>query len=245
MNALSIHLPLILFFLGGFGLLLAEAFMPGFGIAGVSGANMDFTTCTKIDFISNKYICEKILASRMKAGDAIAFITSAAGFGFEREGNRKWTEPVIDAEGWDGAVAALEALPFALFPGTMGYPYSKLAMNLYVAKLQANFASKGIRVNAVLPAPTNTGLIGEFTAMAGGEENLLANSGMAKRLATPEEMAEPTVFLVSDMARFVSGELMFVDYGALIGEQAGLMPSINNIDLDAILQAAMARAGQS
>ncbi|MBR2823577.1 MAG: hypothetical protein IKE24_07835 [Clostridia bacterium] len=37
MNALSTNLPLILFFLGGFGLLLAEAFMPGFGIAGILG----------------------------------------------------------------------------------------------------------------------------------------------------------------------------------------------------------------
>lgn len=41
MNALSIHLPLILFFLGGFGLLLAEAFMPGFGIAGILGIIME------------------------------------------------------------------------------------------------------------------------------------------------------------------------------------------------------------
>lgn len=33
-------------------------------------------------------------------------------------------------------------------------------------------------------------------------------------------------------------------FGALLGEQAGLTPSINNIDLDAILQAAMARMKQ-
>ena len=49
---------------------------------------------------------------------------------------------------------------------------------------------------------------------------------------------------MSDMARFVSGELMYVDFGALLGEQAGLTPSINNIDLDVILQAAMARMRQ-
>ncbi len=34
MEFLSSNLPLILFFLAGFGLLLAEAFMPGIGIAG-------------------------------------------------------------------------------------------------------------------------------------------------------------------------------------------------------------------
>ena len=37
MNTLYPYLPMILFFISGFGLLLAEAFMPGFGIAGISG----------------------------------------------------------------------------------------------------------------------------------------------------------------------------------------------------------------
>ena len=41
MEFLSSHLPLILFFLAGFGLLLAEAFMPGFGIAGVLGVVLE------------------------------------------------------------------------------------------------------------------------------------------------------------------------------------------------------------
>ena len=41
MEFLSSNLPLILFFLAGFGLLLAEAFMPGFGIAGVLGVVLE------------------------------------------------------------------------------------------------------------------------------------------------------------------------------------------------------------
>ena len=41
MDFLAGNLPLILFFLGGFGLLLAEAFMPGFGVAGILGIVME------------------------------------------------------------------------------------------------------------------------------------------------------------------------------------------------------------
>ncbi len=41
MEFLSSNLPLILFFLAGFGLLLAEAFMPGIGIAGVLGVVLE------------------------------------------------------------------------------------------------------------------------------------------------------------------------------------------------------------
>ena len=41
MEFLSSNLPLILFFVVGFGLLMAEAFMPGFGVAGVLGIVME------------------------------------------------------------------------------------------------------------------------------------------------------------------------------------------------------------
>ena len=41
MEFLSSNLPLLLFFVVGFGLLMAEAFMPGFGVAGVLGIVME------------------------------------------------------------------------------------------------------------------------------------------------------------------------------------------------------------
>ena len=79
-----------------------------FGIAGVSGLGTDFLTTTKIDLISNKYISECILTARMTEGGAIAYMTSTAGIGWEQEVNKRHYLPVVEAEGWDGAVAALE-----------------------------------------------------------------------------------------------------------------------------------------
>ena len=49
--------------------------------------------------------------------------------------------------------------------------------------------------------------------MAGGKEKLLKENGAVGRLATSEEMANPLVFLNSDMAAFVSGELFIADMG--------------------------------
>ena len=66
-----------------------------FGIAGVSGAKCDFITTTKIDLISNKYICEEILVNRMSEGGSIAFMTSTAGIGWEKEGNKKEFDEVL------------------------------------------------------------------------------------------------------------------------------------------------------
>lgn len=207
-----------------------------FGIAGVSGAKCDFITTTKIDLISNKYICEEILANRMSEGGSIAFMTSSGGIGWEKEGNKKVYLPVLEAKGWEATVEVLEKSILSQLPGTLGYPFSKLAMNYYVAKLQKEFSSKGIRVNAVLPGSTDTGLKDEFTNMAGGEEELLKHCGYAHRLAQSQEMGKPIVFLNSDMASYISGELMIVDYGSTIEETAQIKEAAATIDLSALLE---------
>lgn len=213
-----------------------------FGIAGVSGSNCDFLTTTKIDLIANKYICEKILPGRMSEGGAIAFITSTGGVGWELAGNKQVYLPVVQADGWDGAVAAVEGSVLAHLPGTLGYPFSKMAMNYYVAQLQAVYASRGIRVNAVLPGSTSSGLSDEFARMSGGEESLTKHNGYSNRLARPEEMAAPVVFLNSAMASDVSGELMIVDYGYTIERTAGIVQE-PPIEFSAILEQ-IAKAAQ-
>ena len=69
----------------------------------------------------------------MQKGDAIAFMTSTGGNGWEREDNKDIYLPVIQASGWDGKVAAIEKTGMSRMPGTMAYPFSKLAMyNLHL-----------------------------------------------------------------------------------------------------------------
>lgn len=207
-----------------------------FGIAGVSGLGTDFLTTTKIDLISNKYISECILTARMTEGGAIAYMTSTAGIGWEQEGNKRHYLPVVEAEGWDGAVAALEKTPLIHLPGNLGYSFSKLAMNYLVAKQQALFAARKIRVNAVLPGSTDTGLKGDFLKLTGSEERLLAFTGHAHRLAASEEMAMPIVFQCSDMASYLSGDLMVVDYGSSLEVEAGIRPNAMVFTFDMILE---------
>ena len=182
-----------------------------FGIAGVSGMKNDFMTTVSIDFIANKYICEKYLIHSMTENGTIAFMTSTGGNGWEKEENKKYYIDAILASGWNATVEAIMKTGFQYLPGTLGYPYSKLAMNYYTAYLQKSFASKKIRVNAVLPGSTDTGMKSEFTEMAHGEEGLLLQCGYANRLAYSKEMAGPIVFLNSEMATYASGVLMEVD----------------------------------
>lgn len=205
-----------------------------FGIAGVSGAKNDFLTTVKIDLVSNKYICENILINRMNEGGSIAFMTSTGGNGWERDDNKNIYLPVAKAKGWDETIKAIEQTGFQYLPGTLGYPFSKLVMNYLTVQLQLTFASKGIRVNAILPGSTYTGLTDEFAKMAGGEEGLLSHCGYAGRLATPEEMAAPIVFLNSKMASYVSGERLIVDFAQTAEEVAGIKDPSMVVSLEAI-----------
>lgn len=214
-----------------------------FGIAGVSGLKNDFMTTCKIDLVANKYISEEYLTTRMSQGGSIAFMTSTGGNGWEREDNKEIYLPVLQAKGWDETIQAIENTGMTPMPGTLGYPFSKLAMNYYTVLLQAIFAPQGIRVNAVLPGSTDTGMKDEFTTMAGGEEGLLSHCGYANRLAQSEEMAKPIVFLNSDMASYISGERLVVDYAQTAEEVAGIKEVGQVISLKGILQYAMQQKG--
>ena len=207
-----------------------------FGIAGVSGMKNDFMTTVSIDFIANKYICEEYLIHAMSENGTIAFMTSTGGNGWEKEENKKYYIDAILASGWNATVEVIMKTGFQYLPGTLGYPYSKLAMNYYTAYLQKSFASKKIRVNAVLPGSTDTVMKREFTEMAHGEEGLLSHCGYANRLAYSKEMAGPIVFLNSEMATYASGVLMEVDYGNTVEERANIKPVQQVISLEDIYQ---------
>ena len=207
-----------------------------FGIAGVSGMKNDFMTTVSIDFIANKYICEEYLIHAMSENGTIAFMTSTGGNGWEKEENKKYYIDAILASGWNATVEAIMKTGLQYLQGTLCSPYSKLAMNYYTAYLQKSFASKKIRVNAVLPGSTDTGMKSEFTEMAHGEEGLLSHCGYANRLAYSKEMAGPIVFLNSEMATYASGVLMEVDYGNTVEERANIKPVQQVISLEGIYQ---------
>jgi len=182
-----------------------------FGVAGLSGVKTDYHTTVTVNFIANKYITEEYLDKRVVRGGAIAYITSTGGTHWK--GYRWEYKKLLAAQGWEAMTAELHKIapqdgfrPFA-------YVLSKRCMNAYAASKMVHFAEKGIRLNVVLPASTNTGMRGEFAQLVGSEENLVKQTGIAGRLAEPREMAEPLVFLNSNMASFITGCRLMVDCG--------------------------------
>ena len=93
------------------------------------------------------------------------------------------------------------------------YVLSKRCLNAFVAKKMVHFADKSIRINAVLPASTETGLAKRIFADGGLRGKFRKTSRNRRRLARSQEMAGPLVFINSDMASFITGDWLKVDLG--------------------------------
>lgn len=183
-----------------------------FGVAGLSGAKTNYYKTFTVNYIANKYITEEYLKKRMSYGGAISYVTSTGGLYWDKYSSE--FEKFTNAKTWDEMIEALHAQAKEDTIGIMAYPLSKRAMNYYMAKLAIELGPQKIRVNALLPGSTDTGMKKEFEVEAGGMDALVAETGTAKRLAKPEEMAQPLVFLNSDMASFITGLPLIVDAGA-------------------------------
>lgn len=182
-----------------------------FGVAGLSGAKTNYYKTFTVNYIANKYITEEYLKNRMSAGGTIAYVTSTGGLYWDKYAHE--FEKFTNAKTWDEMIEALHKQAKETTLGMMAYPLSKRALNYYMAKLAIELGPEKIRVNALLPGSTDTGMKKEFEVEAGEIDALVAETGTAKRLATPEEMAEPLIFLNSDMATFITGLPLIVDAG--------------------------------
>ena len=73
-------------------------------------------------------------------------------------------------------------------------------------------AAFDVRVNAVAPGPTDTGMLDRFTGSDDRKAGLIAGVPL-KRVGKPDEIAKAIVFLGSDQASFMTGAPVIVDGG--------------------------------
>jgi NAD(P)-dependent dehydrogenase (short-subunit alcohol dehydrogenase family) len=160
----------------------------------------------KINFIGHRHLIETAIAKGyLGRGSAIGMISSTAGLAWRT--NMDLVKEYIATPDFDSAVAWIEA-----HPGRADYMFSKMAINTYVAMKAFEFQKLGIRINAILPGPTDTPL-------ARSQEDLWLGFGSDYRTdagieaSRPDQQAGPLVFLCSDAADYVNGEVMIVDAG--------------------------------
>ena len=100
-------------------------------------------------------------------------------------------------------------------PGASMYVASKHAVEGLTKVAALEGAATGVRVNAVAPGPIDTGMLDRFTGTPERKAGLIAGVPV-KRAGTPEEIAEAIVFLASNKASFITGQVVGVNGGKTV-----------------------------
>jgi len=94
------------------------------------------------------------------------------------------------------------------------YAASKGAMISFVKSLAVELASREVTVNAVAPGWVDTEMVAEALDAEGRDR--IATAIPIGRVATARDIAAPIVFLCSDLARHITGEILNVNGGSVL-----------------------------
>jgi NAD(P)-dependent dehydrogenase (short-subunit alcohol dehydrogenase family) len=162
----------------------------------------------KVLFLGHRHLIDSAIEQGMvPPGSAIGVISSTAGIAWRQA--EEALQPYLDTPDFDAGAAWI-----AERPDLASYSWGKMAMLAWVSRSTYPLLRKGIRINALLPGPTNTPL-----AQANAEQWLGFGSdyraSIGVEAATPLDQAAPLVFLCSPAASYVSGIEVVVDAGMM------------------------------
>ena len=179
-----------------------------FNCAGRPGGRYSDLEVMTVNFVSARHLAD-LVAPHMPTGSAIASISSTAGAGWMAN-IAKWL-PLVHTQGFEAGRAWCESHPTEI---AGGYAPSKEALIIWTQWAALELATKGIRVNAISPGPTDTPMMPDFIAQVGKE--FMDNFPIPlERRARPEEQAYPLIFLNSRAASFITGENVNTDGGTM------------------------------
>ena len=178
------------------------------------------------NFWSFKYLAESLLPRIVDWG-SVTFISSNGGK-FWRDHVNECLE-LADRESWDEALAWYEGHPDLTH---LGYTFSKECQHSYVMSRAQDDAliERKVRINAIAPGLTKTGLTEAFERQIDGNaengraviESLYLDSWNG-RYATPEEMGWPMVAIGSKLFSYMSGQIVYIDYGCASEDEMNLL----------------------
>jgi len=194
-----------------------------FSCAGVSGAPFSPLDVMLVNFVGARHLVELATGELMPPGSAIAFISSIGGSGWEQRVEeiveflstpdfvtaREWCAEHLDAD-----------VDRADEQASANYVFSKQAIDVYVHLQAVALGKRGIRINATAPGPTTTPLMAATPAWQVFGDQLF-KVAMEHDPSTAEEQAYPLVFLNSDAAAHINGQLLNVDFGYTAGGLLG------------------------
>lgn len=118
--------------------------------------------------------------------------------------------PYLDASDHAAVVNVISAGAFLFSANVAMYGAAKAALMSFTRSMAAEFAPRGIRVNALAPGTVDTDMVRANPPEA---QRAMAAASPMRRAAHPDEMVGPVLYLVSDASSFMTGQVLLVDGG--------------------------------
>ena len=172
----------------------------------------------KVNFYSQKYMTEKLL-DRITDHGSVTYISSVGGFGWQQV--YASAVELIDIPTWDEAMEWYDNHPDLI---KNAYVFAKQCLLSYVTYkcMSDEFISRKIRINAINPGDTTTGLTDDFNKSTSPNGDAQEGAQMIENIflkswngypAESKEMGYPMVVVGSDICSYMSGQLIYIDYG--------------------------------
>jgi NAD(P)-dependent dehydrogenase (short-subunit alcohol dehydrogenase family) len=118
--------------------------------------------------------------------------------------------PYLEASEHAAILNVISAGAFMFAPRVSMYAAGKAALMSFTRSMAADFAERGIRVNALAPGAVNTNMVRNNSQEA---IDAMRQISFQKRIAEPDEMVGPALLLTSDAGSFITGQVIIADGG--------------------------------
>jgi NAD(P)-dependent dehydrogenase (short-subunit alcohol dehydrogenase family) len=178
-----------------------------FNVAGVSSGIGNPLLVTTINFLGMRHLTEA-LSESMQKGSSIVCVSSLAAAGYLE--NKDTTAGLVNTLTFEEGIQWCHRHPDALADG--GYRLSKEAIILYCMRNAVPLGARGIRINCTGPGVTETPILDQLRSRY-GQDYLDAIPKPLGRVSEPAEQAAVLVFLNSQAASYITGQVLWVDGG--------------------------------
>ena len=116
----------------------------------------------------------------------------------------------------EGRIVNISSISARGSAGRAPYSTTKAAVIGLTSTAGAEWAARGVRVNAVAPGYVDTGVFRQGVEQGTLSLDTILSRIPAKRLADASEIASAVSFLVSDQSRYMNGQTLYVDGGFMV-----------------------------